>query len=181
MKRLLLIGLDQPEIEEIKQHVTDPIIAHEMIPRVKLCDGVLSVEKPNWLHTFVPVSHVLFHGIFEVEKDFPLISALALWNGPCMPNARGMMDARLRIPGLIPALSVTRFGAMRRGFADRYSTMSSEETMVAKSNGATGIAGKTNASLAESMKAKNQPYLSRLSKGKRYVWWCLASIHGKFA
>ena len=132
MKRLLLIGLDETEITEIKRQVTDPIVAHEMIPRVKLLNGTFYVERPNWFNTFMPVSHVVFHGIFEVEKDFPLISALALWGGPCLPNARGMMDCRLRLPCLIRALSITRFGSMRRGFADRYTVMSSEEFLVAK-------------------------------------------------
>ena len=63
-----------------------------------------------------PVSHVLFHGIFE--DDFPFLTALALWGGPCLPKARGMMDCRLRIPCLVRALEVTRFGGMLRGYAD---------------------------------------------------------------
>lgn len=132
MKRLLLIGLEDAEIKAIRQKVEMPVLGYEMLPRVKLTQGTLYVESETRMNSFIPVSHVVFHGIFEVEQDFPLICALALWGGPCLPHPKGMMDCRLRLPCLIRALEVTRFGSMTRGFADRYTTMSSETTQVAK-------------------------------------------------
>jgi hypothetical protein len=43
-----------------------------------------------------------------------------------------MMDARLRIPCLVRALEVTRFGSMLRGYADRATTVESQTDAVAK-------------------------------------------------
>jgi hypothetical protein len=43
-----------------------------------------------------------------------------------------MMDLRLRLPGLVRALAVTRFGGLLRGFADRGSTLDIGGESVAK-------------------------------------------------
>jgi len=134
MNRLLLVGLDEPEVRDLcaRLEARPPIVTCPVLPRIRIDAGELVVERPNAYEVYVPVSHVVFHGIFE--DDFPFLTALALWGGPCLPNARGMMDARQRIPCLVRALSVTRFGAMRRGFADRSSPVEPRagETLVAK-------------------------------------------------
>jgi hypothetical protein len=61
------------------------------------------------------VSRVIFHGVFA--DDLPFLTALALWRGPCLPSALGLLDCRERIPALARALAVTRFGALPRGLA----------------------------------------------------------------
>lgn len=130
MERLLIVGLDEPEVLDLQSRLAFPSVCFELLPRIRLDGGRLLVEKPNAFEAFRPVSRVIFHGIFE--DDLPFLSALALWGGPCLPNARGMMDCRLRIPCLVRALEVTRFGSMRRGDADRGTTVESEADTVAK-------------------------------------------------
>lgn len=90
-------------------------MASVTLPRIRVDRGTLMVERSNAAGHFLPVSKVAFHGIFE--DDFDFITALALWGGPCLPDALGMMDLRLRLPGLVHALRVSRFSAMPRGFA----------------------------------------------------------------
>jgi hypothetical protein len=128
--RVLIIGLDEPEYEAICTRTGRRTVYHDLPPRVKLVEGRLLVDRPNSWDSFVPVSHVVFHGIFE--DDFPLITALALWGGPCLPDARGMMDCRQRIPCLVRALKVTRYGSIRRGYADRKATFEAATETVAK-------------------------------------------------
>jgi len=103
MERVLVVGLDRPEYSELRQKVDAPIVATELLPRIKVEAGRLFVEKPGTsVGVFLPVSKVVFHGIFE--NDFDFITALALWGGPCLPDALGMMECRLRLPGLVHAL-----------------------------------------------------------------------------
>jgi hypothetical protein len=130
MQRLLIVGLDEPEYVEIRNRVAKPIVYFDLLPHLRLDRGRLLVEKPNSFGTFLPVARVVFHGI--IEDDFPFITALALWGGPCLPNARGMMDCRLRLPCLVRALEVTRFGALRRGYADKGTVVETETDTVAK-------------------------------------------------
>lgn len=130
MSSLLLVGLDSPETEEISHRIDDSVIAYEVLPRIKVDNGKLLVELPHIYNSFVPVSKVVFHGIFE--DDFPFICALALWRGRCLPNAKGMMDCRQKLPCLVRALEVTRFGTMLRGFVDQGNTIESDNEMVAK-------------------------------------------------
>ena len=111
MNRLLIIGHDESEYQAIRERVPGPVVYFEMLPRLQLIRGGLHVEHPDAHGRFLPVSRVIFHGIFE--NDLPALAALALWGGPCYPRARGMMDCRLRIPCLVRALSATRFGAAR--------------------------------------------------------------------
>lgn len=130
MDRLLIVGLDEPEYLEFKKRVSCPIIWYDMLPRIQLIQGKLHVERPDSAEQFVAVARIIFHGIFE--DDFPFLTALALWGGPCLPNARGMMNCRQRIPGLVRALQVTRFGNMPRGYADNRTTMRTETETIAK-------------------------------------------------
>ncbi|MDI3291424.1 hypothetical protein [Polyangium sp. 15x6] len=134
MSRLLLVGLDEAEVRDLRARLSTriPVVSCPVLPRILLEAGELLVERPNAHEVYVPVSRVVFHGIFD--DDLPLLTALALWGGPCLPLARGMMDARQRIPCLVRTLAVTRFGAMRRGYADRDSPVSPRagETLVAK-------------------------------------------------
>src|SRR5581483_6579835 len=104
MDRLLIVGLDEPEYLDLRKRVERPAVYSDLLPRIRLDPGRLLVEKPGTFDAFVPVGRVLFHGIFE--DDLPFLTALALWGGPCLPNARGMMDCRLRLPCLVRALEV---------------------------------------------------------------------------
>jgi hypothetical protein len=127
---LLLVGLDPPETTEIRRRLDRPVLVYETLPRVQADRGRLLVEHPHVMNVFVPVERVAYHAIFE--DDFDFLTALALWGGPCLPGARGMMDLRLRLPGLVRALAVTRFGGIPRGSADRGSTIDFRSESVAK-------------------------------------------------
>lgn len=130
MNRLLLVGLDEPEYLELKARVAMPILFHPGLPAIRLEQGRLLVEDPDLADRFVRVSHVIFHGIFE--DDFDFITALALWAGPCLPAARGLLDGRLRLPCLARALQVSRFGSMARGFGLPGQTVRATGESVAK-------------------------------------------------
>jgi hypothetical protein len=128
-ERVLIVGLDEPEFAQIQERVERRVTAHEVLPRILVQDGQLLVEPrrgPGW----VSVSRVVFHAIYEDDLDF--IAALALWGGPCLPSARGMMDCRLKLPCLVRALQQTRFGAPPRGYAAPGAGFRSEREMVAK-------------------------------------------------
>jgi hypothetical protein len=127
---ILLVGLDEPEVAELRGRLDRPALAYETLPRIQVDRGRLLVEHPHAMNAFVPVARVVFHAIFE--DDFDFLTALALWAGPCLPNARAMMDCRLRLPCLVRALAATRFGAMPRGYADRGTTVHAEGERVAK-------------------------------------------------
>lgn len=130
MERLLLIGLDEPEYLDLKPRVEMPIVFHPDLPLLKMEKGTLLVESHTRGGRMLPVSRVIFHGIFE--DDFDVITALALWRGPCLPSARGLLDCRLRLPCLARALSVTRFGALPRGFAHQGIPLKADTETVAK-------------------------------------------------
>ena len=102
MERVCIVGLDEPEYTQIRERVETPIIAYEALPRIIVCNGKLLVEPrrgPGW----ISVSKIVFHSIYENDLDF--IAALALWNGPCLPNAFAMMDCRLKLPCLVRVYS----------------------------------------------------------------------------
>ena len=128
-ERVLIVGLDEPEFVQIQERVEQRITAHEVLPRLLVKDGELLVEPrrgPGW----VAVSRVVFHSIYEDDLDF--ITALALWGGPCLPNARAMMDCRLKFPCLVRALQHTHFGAPQRGYASPGAVYRSDREHVAK-------------------------------------------------
>ena len=124
-----LIGLDPPEYSQIRDQLDVPVITHEILPPIMVKDGELLVESDRGSR-FVRVSKLVFHGIFEDDLDFMV--GLALWGGPCLPNARAMMDCRLKLPGLVRALEHTRFGHPARGYAARWVRYSSDRERVAK-------------------------------------------------
>jgi hypothetical protein len=129
-ERVCIVGLDELEYSEIQQHLgITPVIAHEVIPRLALRDGQLLVASRRHAG-LLPVSRVVFHGIFADDLDF--IAVLALWGGPCLPNARGMLDCRLKFPCLVRALEHTRFGAPPRGYAGPETPVTFEGEYVAK-------------------------------------------------
>jgi hypothetical protein len=125
-----LVGLDPPETTELRRRLDRPVLVCETLPRIQVIRGRLEVEHPNVLNAFVPVDRVVYHAIFE--DDFDFLTALALWGGPCLPGARGMMDLRLRLPGLVRALAVTRFAGEPRGYADQGTVVDAGGDMVAK-------------------------------------------------
>ena len=130
MEAILIVGLDEPETAELRGRLDRQVLAFENLPRILLDRGRLSVEHPHVMDHFVPVGRVVIHAIFE--DDFDFIAALALWGGPCLPDARGMMDLRHRLPGLVRTLAVTRFGQTPRGYADRGTSVVAEGERVAK-------------------------------------------------
>ncbi len=127
--RVCLIGLDEPQNASLKPRISGPIVVHETLPRILVRDGELLVEASSGFG-FLPVSKVVFHGIFEDDHD--LIAGLALWGGPCLPNARAMMDCRLKLPCLVRALQFTKFGSPPRGFASAGVEYSTDTERVAK-------------------------------------------------
>lgn len=129
--RILTVGLDEPEYLDLKPRIEDCyIVFHPVLPTYRIEQGVLWVESHTAGGRFVPIDQVIFHGIFE--DDFDFITALALWRGPCLPSAAGLLDCRLRLPCLAKALSVTRFGAMKRSFASKETTLQAKGDTVAK-------------------------------------------------
>lgn len=113
-QRVCIVDLDQPQNDLLAQRLQGPLSTYETLPRMLVRDGELWVESPSGFG-MQPVSKVVFHGIFEHDHDF--IAGLALWGGPCLPNARAMMDCRLKLPCLVRALRYTRFGLPQRGYA----------------------------------------------------------------
>ena len=123
MKRLLIVGLDPPALDALREHLDGPMICHPDLPQLQLRDGVLFAESASQPGAMRRVDAVVFHGIFDVSKDFDFITALALWRGPCLPSASGLLDCRLRAPALARALRVSAFATPPRSFAfagDRY-------------------------------------------------------------
>jgi hypothetical protein len=113
--RILFVGLEEPEVEAITQQVNCLSIVYEHLPSLKLVDGELFAESRLHPDRFLKIDKVVYHGIFE--NDFDVLTLLALWGGPCLPDASGMMDCRLRHSGLVRALRVTRFGGLSRGMS----------------------------------------------------------------
>lgn len=124
-----IVGLDESESQEICSRIEQFAIKHEVIPRICVQDGQLWVESGKGAQ-MLPVTKVVYHGIYE--EDFDFITALALWGGACLPNAFAMMNCRLKFPCLVRALQYTRFGEPLRGFAARGSIFDTEVERVAK-------------------------------------------------
>lgn len=125
---LCIVGLDDEQVAEIRDLIEMPVLAHINLPAIMVQDGQLLVEnagRPKYL----PVSKVVYHGIYEQDLDFMV--GLALWGGPSLPTARNMMDCRLKFPCLVRALEHTRFAAPR-GYASAHALYSSQNERVAK-------------------------------------------------
>ncbi|MEO7215751.1 hypothetical protein [Mucilaginibacter sp.] len=131
-KRLLVVGLEPADVQAIKQGIGfDYLIMHcDVLPKVQLVEGQLFVESTTVQGKFLRVDAVIFHGIFE--HDFDFITLLALWNGPCLPNAMAMMDLRQRIPGLARALKASVFSGIKRGMVIGQDSYFTETESVAK-------------------------------------------------
>jgi hypothetical protein len=127
--RPCLIGLDPPQNAALKARIAGPVCVHETLPRIVVRDGELLVEPPTGFG-LQPISKVVFHGIFENDHD--LIAGLALWGGPCLPNATAMMDCRLKLPCLVRALKFTQFASPARGYASPNVDYATDVERVAK-------------------------------------------------
>jgi hypothetical protein len=127
--RVCIVGLFEPEYTQIRELIDMPLIPHEIVPKMAVIDGQLLVQPRNRTE-LVPVTKIVFHGIFH--DDFDFITGLALWGGPCLPNALGMMDCRLKLPCLARALQYTQFGAPARGYAAPGALLNVEGEYVAK-------------------------------------------------
>ncbi|HZX58240.1 MAG TPA: hypothetical protein VFE54_05925, partial [Mucilaginibacter sp.] len=88
-KRVLIVGLEDSDVQSIKQDIGFEylFVHYEVLPLIKLIEGVLFVESMTTPGKYLAVDMVIFHGIFE--NDFDFITLLALWNGSCLPNASG--------------------------------------------------------------------------------------------
>ncbi|CAM3921453.1 hypothetical protein MUGA111182_17415 [Mucilaginibacter galii] len=131
-KRILIVGLEHSEVKAIKQDLGFEylIVHYEVLPKVKLEEGILFVESATSPGKFLSVDKVIFHGIYE--NDFDFITLLALWNGPCLPGALGMMDLRQRIPGLVRSLRVSKFSGIKRGMVIGCQEYTASTEVVAK-------------------------------------------------
>ena len=129
MSRLLTVGLDAPEIVDLRARLAGPAICHPLLPAIRIDDGALLVERASG-PGMLPVDRVVFHGIFADDLDF--LTALALWGGPCLPSARGLLDCRLRIECLARSLKITRFGRMPRSWLAPGQTITRDHDSVAK-------------------------------------------------
>ncbi len=127
---IVLIGLERPEVDELRSRISRPLIAFEILPKIQLRGGELFVGRLGTWDWNGPVAAVVFHGIYE--NDLPTFAALALWGGPCLPSAHGMLDCRPRIPNLARVRRVSRFAALPRGYTDPGTTFTPDAPTVAK-------------------------------------------------
>jgi hypothetical protein len=133
-KHCLIVGLDQPELDMISGRLEGDwrVIGHEMMPIYELRHGELWVDSDRAPGSMRRVDAVVFHGIFPIEQDLDFLTALALWGGACLPEARGMLVCRLRGMGLVEARRWSRFGGMPRGFMRAGQRLVGEGERVAK-------------------------------------------------
>jgi len=125
-----LIGLEREEVQELTSRVACALVTFEMMPKVQLRDQQLYLARFGTWDWSGPISKVVFHGIFE--NDLPGIAALALWGGPCLPSASGLLDCRPRIANLARVRKVSRFAALPRSYTDAGTTFRTETASVAK-------------------------------------------------
>ncbi len=130
MNRVLMVGLERTVYPGIVSRLDCPYLVSELLPNIKVEDGLLLAKGTRGGAGYLPVSHVLYHGIFD--NDFDFITALAVWNQKCLPNAIGMMRARMRVPALVHALQVTRFPGGPRGFGFSGVTLHTRSPAVVK-------------------------------------------------
>lgn len=127
-KRLCIIGLDLSIVNRIRKAYFGPIIVHSMPPKFIVKEGILYIERANGVG-MLKVDKVIFHGIFEHDLD--LLTALAIWNGDCYPNALGMLNCRLKLPCLARALQISSFNS-KRGLIAPNTTVKVNKTTVGK-------------------------------------------------
>lgn len=130
MKRLLTIGLDALQVSCISTHFEGHLLAYQMLPKVKLVNGVLYAESTRVAGRFLPIDSMIFYGIYE--DDFDLITLLALWGGPCYPNPNGMMNLRLKHQALVRSLAMSQFAGMKRSMSINHDSWSTDQELVAK-------------------------------------------------
>ncbi|CBN58906.1 MULTISPECIES: hypothetical protein [Kamptonema] len=130
-QRVCIVGLEESEVAEFQSLLEFGIgvVAHQALPRIIVKDGQLFVESRKHAG-MIEVTKVVFHGIYENDLEF--FAALGLWGGLCLPNPRGMMDLRLRLPGLVRVLQHTRFGSPLRGYAAPRAEFHTKNEKVAK-------------------------------------------------
>lgn len=126
--RIALVGIELEEYQEIMSGYKGLIIWHQSIPKIVIKNGILFMEKENGIG-MLPVDKVVYYGIFD--NDFDFITGLALWNGPCFPNAEAMMDCRLKIPCLVKAMKYSKFGSPR-GYVSAGTEVTVDKDTVAK-------------------------------------------------
>ncbi|HEY1187499.1 MAG TPA: hypothetical protein VGE74_07560 [Gemmata sp.] len=129
-ERIGLIGLDREEIQELTARTGRAFVTFDLMPKVQLRDQQLYLARFGTWDWTGPIDRVLFHGIFE--NDLPGITALALWGGPCLPSASGLLDCRPRIANLARVRAVSRFAAVPRSYTDAGTTFRAERESVAK-------------------------------------------------
>jgi hypothetical protein len=127
---IALIGLEREEIAELKARTDCRFVSFEMMPKVQLRDQQLYLAYLGTWDWKGPVAKVVFHGIFE--DDLPGIAALALWGGPCLPSASGLLDCRPRIANLARVRRVSRFAALPRSYTDPGTMFLTDSPSVAK-------------------------------------------------
>jgi hypothetical protein len=127
--RVLLVGLEPHESEEIADRFAGRTSAWVNLPPILVEDGKLLIPRQNG-PGLLTVDRVVFHGVFEHDMDF--FAGLALWGGPCLPTADAMLGSRLKLPCLARALQVSRFAAPRRGFVSVGGSVYTEAQSVAK-------------------------------------------------
>ena len=123
-----IVGLDEEEASELSRALEIPSFFRVTLPTIMVQSGQLWVETES-RPRYVPVKKLVYHAIYENDLDF--ITGLSFWGGACLPNARGMLDLRLKLPGLLRALDHTRFG-FRRDFVSARTTFQPEHESVAK-------------------------------------------------
>jgi hypothetical protein len=128
--RLLCVGLEGAEIEALRACIDLPAIYHETLPKLTLEAGQLWAESAKAPGRLLQVDRVIFHGIFD--DDLPFLTTLALWGGPCLNDAVGMMDCRERIPALARACQTSRFGHAHRWLVSSGKSITTQHTHVAK-------------------------------------------------
>jgi hypothetical protein len=125
-----LIGLEREEVGEIRSRSAVRCVSFDMMPKVQLRDQQLHLARLGTWDWTGPISKVVFHGIFE--DDLAGITALALWGGPCLPSASGLLDCRPRIANLARVRRVSRFATLPRSYTDPGTTFHAEGATVAK-------------------------------------------------
>jgi hypothetical protein len=129
-ERVALIGLEREEVTELKARVSCQLVTFEMMPKVQIREGQLHLAHFGTWDWTGPVAKIVFHGIFE--DDLPGLAALALWGGPCLPSASGLLDCRPRIANLARVRHVSRFAPLPRSYTDAGTTFRTDTPSVAK-------------------------------------------------